>query len=242
MADRYAVFRSLNAEILGISTDSIFSHKVFTRISPSARRVNYPLVADRTHAISRLYGVLDESTGIAYRATFIITPEPQTITFWHVYPREVGRNDDEIVQGLQGLQFYQRTGLGVPPGWQPGDPGVERDFDKAAAARPWTICALFISLNLNGGPCCQVAMAIKMTAAVAMDHQKLKAWRPKMKYHITKAAPRAAQTATNPALLLSLNPESPLYDYLFIAFWGSIHIRRMTFLTIFILCYCCQAV
>ena len=130
MADRYAVFRSLNAEVLGISTDSIYIHKEFTQISPSARKVEYPLVADRNHHISRLYQVLDEETGIAYRATFIITPEPQTISFWNVYPREVGRNVDEIIRVLEGLQYFQRTGLGVPPSWQPGEPGIRRDFDK----------------------------------------------------------------------------------------------------------------
>ncbi len=127
MAARYDEFKKLGVQVLAISTDSVFSHKVFAEVSPSARTVQYPLLSDRSHLISRQYGVLREELGFTYRATFIISPRRE-IKYACLYPREVGRNVDEIIRVIQGLQFEEATGLGVPAGWQPGMPGIKRDF------------------------------------------------------------------------------------------------------------------
>ncbi|TEB07858.1 Selenocysteine-containing peroxiredoxin PrxU [Pelotomaculum schinkii] len=127
MAARYDEFIKLGAQVLAISTDSVFAHKVFAEVSPSARTVQYPLLSDRSHLISRQYGVLREELGFTYRATFIISPRRE-IKYACLYPREVGRNVDEIIRVIQGLQFEEATGLGVPAGWQPGMPGIKRDF------------------------------------------------------------------------------------------------------------------
>jgi alkyl hydroperoxide reductase subunit AhpC len=127
VAARYDEFKKLGVQVLAISTDSVFSHKVFAEVSPSARTVQYPLLSDRSHLISRQYGVLREELGFTYRATFIISPRRE-IKYACLYPREVGRNVDEIIRVIQGLQFEEATGLGVPAGWQPGMPGIKRDF------------------------------------------------------------------------------------------------------------------
>lgn len=127
MAARYDEFKKLGVQVLAISTDSVFSHKVFAEVSPSARTVQYPLLSDRSHLISRQYGVLREELGFTYRATFIISPRRE-IKYACLYPREVGRNVDEIIRVIQGLQFEEAAGLGVPAGWQPGMPGIKRDF------------------------------------------------------------------------------------------------------------------
>lgn len=127
MAARYDDFIKLGVQVLAISTDSVFSHKVFAEVSPSAHKVQYPLLSDRSHLISRQYGVLREELGFTYRATFIISPRRE-IKYACLYPREVGRNVDEIIRVIQGLQFEEATGLGVPAGWQPGMPGIKRDF------------------------------------------------------------------------------------------------------------------
>ncbi|CAA7600236.1 peroxiredoxin [Acididesulfobacillus acetoxydans] len=127
MAARYHTFQQLGAEVLGISTDSIYSHKIFAATSPSARSVQYPLLSDRTQDICRLYGVLREGLGYAFRATFIIAPGGE-VKFSCLNPPEVGRNVPEIIRVIQGLQFEAATGLGVPADWQPGMPGIHRDF------------------------------------------------------------------------------------------------------------------
>ncbi len=127
MAARYDVFKKLGVQVLAISTDSVYSHKVFAEVSPSGRKVQYPLLSDRSHKISRQYGVLREELGFTFRATFIIAPKGE-IKYACLYPPEVGRNVDEIIRVIQGLQFEKATGLGVPAGWQPGMPGIKRDF------------------------------------------------------------------------------------------------------------------
>lgn len=120
-------FKKLGVQVLAISTDSVYSHKVFAEVSPLARTVQYPLLSDRSHKISRQYGVLREELGFSYRATFIISPEG-VVKYASLYPPEVGRNVAEIIRVIQGLQFEAATGLGVPAGWQPGMPGIKRDF------------------------------------------------------------------------------------------------------------------
>lgn len=128
MADHYAEFKRLGAEVLGISTDSVFAHKIFAQTSPSARKVQYPLLSDPTHEISRCYGALDPKAGFATRTTLIISPKG-LIKYFCKYPGPVGRNVKEIIRILQALQFNEATGLGAPAGWRPGEPGIRTDWD-----------------------------------------------------------------------------------------------------------------
>lgn len=117
-------------KVLAISTDSIYSHKVFSEMSPSMKNVTYPLLSDRNHDISQKYGVLRKDKGTARRATIIINPEG-VVEAKHIYPAEVGRNSSEIVRLIEALQFHRTSQLGAPANWTPGKPGIERDISKA---------------------------------------------------------------------------------------------------------------
>jgi Peroxiredoxin len=128
VADIYPCLKNFCATAIAISTDSVYSHKVFHDISPHASYVQYPLLSDRSGSIARSYGVWSAATGAAFRASFIIDPEGR-IRYYSVYPREVGRNVKEIVRTLEGIQYGEATGEGVPAGWKPGMPGIRRDFD-----------------------------------------------------------------------------------------------------------------
>lgn len=128
MADRYEEFRKLGAEVLAISTDSVYSHKIFAQVSPSARKVQYPLLSDPTHEISKCYGAYNPKTGFASRTTVIISPGG-LIKYFCKYPGPAGRNVDEILRVIYALQFTEATGLGAPAGWVPGKPGIRRDWE-----------------------------------------------------------------------------------------------------------------
>jgi peroxiredoxin (alkyl hydroperoxide reductase subunit C) len=130
VADHYQEIMGLNTEVLGISTDSIYAHKVFHETSPHASKVQFPLVADRTLTISRSYGVLDEQSAASYRATFIIDPTGK-IRMWQIYPFEVGRNVEEMLRTLKALQYTEKTNEGTPADWKPGDKGIKADFQMA---------------------------------------------------------------------------------------------------------------
>ncbi|TLS38252.1 redoxin domain-containing protein [Pseudalkalibacillus caeni] len=122
----YPQLKQLNTEVLAISTDSVFAHKVFTQTSPSASKVQYPLVSDRTQLISRAYRVLDVKTGAPFRATVVVDPEGIIVSKM-IYPKEVGRNTYEILRLIQGIQYGRKTGQGVPANWVPGQSGIPRD-------------------------------------------------------------------------------------------------------------------
>lgn len=106
-------FKRLNAVVLGASTDSVHSHKAwFERDLPE---VKFPVLADTTHAVSRLFGVLKEDQGIAYRGTFVIDPEG-VLRYAVISDLSVGRSVDETLRVVQALQ----SGELCPVEWKPG--------------------------------------------------------------------------------------------------------------------------
>lgn len=118
MSDRYEEFADLGAEILGVSTDSKYSHLAWIntpRDENGIGKINYPLGADTTHAVSRDYGVLLEDEGIALRGLFIIDPEG-VVRYQVVSDNDIGRSVDETLRVLQALQ----TGGLCPADWKPG--------------------------------------------------------------------------------------------------------------------------
>lgn len=122
----YDQLKALNTEVLAISTDSVFSYKVFTEVSSAVSQIKFPLLSDRTQQISKAYRVLNEKTGAAFRATIIIDPEGLIIAKF-VNPPNIGRNVYEIVRVIQGLQYNKKTGEVVPTNWVPGQSGIARD-------------------------------------------------------------------------------------------------------------------
>ncbi len=78
LSDRLDEFAEFDAEVLGASTDSVHSHFAWLNTPREKNGIAgtaYPLVADYTKDVSRAYGVLDETTGVAQRGLFIIDPE-----------------------------------------------------------------------------------------------------------------------------------------------------------------------
>ncbi|NDD31443.1 MAG: peroxiredoxin, partial [Proteobacteria bacterium] len=67
LSDRADDFKALDAEILGVSTDSVFSHRAWIEL-PRDRNglgaIRFPLAADTTLSVSRAYNVLVEEEGI----------------------------------------------------------------------------------------------------------------------------------------------------------------------------------
>ncbi len=116
--DHYEQIRSLKADILAVSTDSVFSHRAWIENSPEAGGVGelpYPLASDITKSVSRQYGILDEEEGMALRGLFIIDPGG-ILRYQVVHDMDVGRSVAETMRVLEALQ----TGGLCPVEWQPG--------------------------------------------------------------------------------------------------------------------------
>jgi len=119
LSDSAAVFEDLDTEILGVSTDSKFSHRAWINTSKDENglgKLNFPLAADLTHQVSREYGVYIEDEGVALRGLFIIDPEGE-LKYQVVNHNDVGRSVDETLRVLQALQ----SGGLCPANWKPGD-------------------------------------------------------------------------------------------------------------------------
>ncbi|WP_018921434.1 peroxiredoxin [Salsuginibacillus kocurii] len=118
MSDRYEDFEDLDAEVIGVSTDTVHTHKAWINTSRDENGLgdlNYPLAADTNHKVSRDYGVLIEEEGVALRGLFIINPEGELV-YSVVNHNDVGRDVDETLRVLQALQ----TGGLCPANWKPG--------------------------------------------------------------------------------------------------------------------------
>ncbi|HEY3998696.1 MAG TPA: peroxiredoxin [Candidatus Xenobia bacterium] len=117
-SDRVEDFHKAGAEIIGVSTDSKFTHRAWLntpRDENGVQGMRYPLAADPTHSMSRNYGVLIEDKGVALRGLFIIDPNG-VVQYEVVHALNVGRSVDEVLRVLQGLQ----TGGLCPSDWRPG--------------------------------------------------------------------------------------------------------------------------
>ncbi|PWK05107.1 peroxiredoxin [Tumebacillus permanentifrigoris] len=119
LSDAAEEFANLDAEILGVSTDSVHSHKAWINTPRDAGGlggINYPLAADNTLTVSRDYGVLLEDEGIALRGLFIIDPEG-VVQHATINSLNVGRNVDEVLRVLEAVQ----TGGLCPANWKKGE-------------------------------------------------------------------------------------------------------------------------
>lgn len=86
-------------------------------------QVPFPVVADRTGEIARLYGMMapEASTEATVRNVFIIDPD-QKIRAILVYPLTNGRSIPEIIRLVTALQTTDRDNVLTPANWQPGQP------------------------------------------------------------------------------------------------------------------------
>lgn len=99
------VLASRNAELLGVSTDSVWSHVAWMEFHIG--NLDFPLASDRTQTVCRDYGVLNE-TGEADRGLFIIDPEG-VLRYSVIHDEPVGRSVNEMLRVLDALQAPGRT-------------------------------------------------------------------------------------------------------------------------------------
>ena len=119
LSDANELFQDLDTEILGVSTDSKFSHRAWIQTAKDDNglgKLNFPLASDITQKVARDYGVLIEDEGIALRGLFIIDPDGE-LKYQVVNHNDVGRSVDETLRVLQALQ----SGGLCPANWKPGD-------------------------------------------------------------------------------------------------------------------------
>lgn len=129
LANKYAEFKAIGCEIYSVSTDTHFVHKAWHDVSDRIKKIQYPMLADPTHALAKDFGVLIEADGLAARGTFVINPEGKIVAY-EVNAGNVGRNADELLRKVQALQFVAEHGDEVCPAkWQPGAETLKPSLD-----------------------------------------------------------------------------------------------------------------
>ena len=93
-------FEGLNAQVLGISVDSTWSHKAFAE----KMGVSYPLLADfhPRGAVSSQFGLYLSDIGITNRATVIVDKQG-VVRYVQVYDIPKQRENQDLVAALQSL-------------------------------------------------------------------------------------------------------------------------------------------
>ncbi|XP_022229316.1 peroxiredoxin 1 [Drosophila obscura] len=128
-SDRALEFRNVGCEVVACSTDSHFVHCAWMaqpRKKGGLGEMDIPLLADKSMKIAKDYGVLDEKTGLALRATFIIDREGQVRQIT-INDNGVGRSVDESLRLIQAYQFSDEFGMVCPVNWKVGAKGMKAD-------------------------------------------------------------------------------------------------------------------
>ena len=122
-SDRLDEFQGVGAEGLGVSTDSVHSHRAWLK-TPQDKNgiegVKYPIASDVGGKLSRQFNILVEDANVALRGLFIINPEG-VLQYSVVHDLNIGRSVDETLRVLQGLQ----TGGLCAADWTPGQENLK---------------------------------------------------------------------------------------------------------------------
>lgn len=122
-SDRLDEFHGIGAEVLGISTDSVHSHRAWLK-TPQDKNgiegVKYPIASDVGGKLAKAYNILVEEANIALRGLFIINPDG-ILQYSVVHDLNIGRSVDETLRVLQGLQ----TGGLCSADWKPGQENLK---------------------------------------------------------------------------------------------------------------------
>jgi len=116
---RYEEFKKVNTELVGLSIDQVFSHiKWVEWIKDNLNvEIQFPIIADDRGQIAELYGMIHPAMGNStVRAVFVIDPNGVLRTVLY-YPQELGRNMDEILRIVKGLQIVDEKSVALPANW-----------------------------------------------------------------------------------------------------------------------------
>lgn len=120
LADKYATLKKLGAEVISVSTDTKFSHLAWRNSEKLMENVQYPMGADPTGKVSKLFGVYDGGSGLALRGTFIISPEGKLASA-EVNFYNCGRNMDELARKMEANAYLQKhPDEACPAKWKGG--------------------------------------------------------------------------------------------------------------------------
>jgi len=122
VAVKYEELKSLGVQVLAMSIDSRFSHKIWQEVELSKMvpgGVPFPLLSDAGGRVGKVYGIYDEDAGVNIRGRFLIDPD-FVIQAMEVLSPPVGRNVAELIRQVKAFKHVRETEEATPSGWEPG--------------------------------------------------------------------------------------------------------------------------
>ncbi len=145
------LLKKINAKILTLSADSVEDHLEWVEVINNYKNkttttddlknlllgiegntdVNFPIISDPDLEVATLYEMyhpkaltnassLGDKNKSTMRAVFIIDPK-KNIQAMLTYPKNIGRNFNEIVRTLEALQVSSDLNISTPANWEFGD-------------------------------------------------------------------------------------------------------------------------
>lgn len=129
LANHYEELQKLGVEVYSVSTDTHFVHKAWHDDSKAIAKVQYTMLGDPNGALSRNFNALNEESGLAHRATFLLDPQGN-IQFYEMTADGIGRNADEMLRKVKAAQFIaSHPGEVCPAKWEQGEETLAPSID-----------------------------------------------------------------------------------------------------------------
>ena len=111
-------FKKLNTELIGMSIDQVFSHMKWTDWIKEKLdvEITFPIIADHG-TIAQKLGMVHPGKGTnTVRAVFIVDDKGH-VRIMLYYPQELGRNMEEVLRAVKGMQISDENGVAIPANW-----------------------------------------------------------------------------------------------------------------------------
>jgi NADH-dependent peroxiredoxin subunit C len=121
LATIYKELKEMGAEVISVSTDTKFTHLGWMQVETILKNVKFPMGSDTTGKIARMFGVYDEQSGLAFRGTFIISPDGMLVGSEVNYFNN-GRNAQELLRKMKAnVYLAAHPNEACPAKWEEGD-------------------------------------------------------------------------------------------------------------------------
>lgn len=113
-------FKKLNTKLIGLSVDSVEEHHNWLNwIKENLHvEIEFPVIEDLDRNISVALGMLRENQKDTVTARSVVIVDDKGIVRTILeYPKEFGRNLDEVVRIIKGLQMFETKKVFAPANW-----------------------------------------------------------------------------------------------------------------------------
>jgi alkyl hydroperoxide reductase subunit AhpC len=140
--------QALGVEVLSVSVDSIYVHKMWNTHELSkmiGKDIPFPMLSDQDGSVGKKYGIYDEDAGVETRGRFLIDPDG-IVQGFEVLTPPVGRNIQETIRQIQAFQHVRATKgtEATPAGWKPGKQTLKPNPDLVGNVwKVWKVSEAF---------------------------------------------------------------------------------------------------